>query len=82
MICGNCGKEFRRKPLEKATWYCDDCNAILFKTKKKPMSNADRIRAMSDNELAEYIVNHRYFGLNSECLDWLRQPADMSGEDV
>ena len=59
---------------------------------RKPLTNADRIRAMSDEELAEYLIRDveaesirragRYL-TNIEidravvdCLDWLRQEAD------
>ena len=59
---------------------------------KKPQTNADRIRAMSDEELAKLIVKHK--PLYSWCkgvreiwmkpnvtkvqawLEWLKQPAE------
>lgn len=55
-----------------------------------PQTNADRIRAMSDDELADFINNHNicnirtsydckisYCGVCSQCvLDWLQQPAE------
>ena len=74
----------------------------------KPQTNADRIRAMSDEELAKFIVgnavgeeyqtyeyefsieNVRYFKVDYEhqgetaedsVLYWLKQPADMRGEE-
>lgn len=51
---------------------------------KKPMTNGDRIRAMSDEELAEF--NNFCPHINEECtmkgcnaciLDWLKQPAEV-----
>lgn len=53
----------------------------------KPMANADRIRAMSDEELAEIIACHKglfdrmdCFDDNRDCkhctLEWLKQPAE------
>ena len=42
-------------------------------------TNADRIRAMSDEELAEYITFHKYFSTPKSCLDWLTQPAQEEG---
>ena len=43
----------------------------------KPITNADRIRAMTDEELAEFIrdqIIDRNMGIPSETwLDWLRQ---------
>ena len=54
---------------------------------EKPVTNADRIRAMSDEELAELISNIRYTRCNGritdckpscgECIrEWLQQPAE------
>lgn len=55
---------------------------------RKPQTNADRIRAMSDEELAEYMgdvktwggcPNHGARNCQEDCykcwLDWLRQEA-------
>ena len=43
------------------------------------MTNADRIRAMSDEELAKFLFqvgyNHRW-GLKEYALEWLQQPAE------
>ena len=54
----------------------EDCG--LFKP--KPQTNADRIRAMTDEELAEFISGKaRTFGEEYEgymsALDWLKQEA-------
>lgn len=44
-------------------------------------TNADKIRSMSDEELAEFLAGFKntfgeeYEGVMS-CLDWLRQPAE------
>lgn len=47
---------------------------------KKPINNADRIRSMSDEELAKWIrdqIIDRNIGIPSETwLDWLRQEVD------
>ena len=42
-----------------------------------PMTNADRIRAMSDEDLAELLccTGWRMFE-QKECLEWLQQPAE------
>lgn len=50
----------------------------------KPMTNADRIRAMSDEELAKYFsgmicdINEgvEYHENPNTWLEWLRQPAE------
>ena len=47
----------------------------------KVMTNADRIRAMTDEELAEYLVYHNPYSTEKHCLEWLKQPADMRGEE-
>ena len=46
--------------------------------KRGEMKNADKIRAMSDEELARWVVDEgRYFGKEYEgymsCLDWLKE---------
>lgn len=42
-----------------------------------PRTNADRIRAMTDEELAEWLDNNTYqFPIYKCWLEWLRQEAD------
>ena len=47
-------------------------------------TNADRIRAMSDEELAEFLFqvgyNHRW-GLKEYAIEWLQQPAEEDDHD-
>lgn len=51
----------------------------MHKPWKKPMTNADRIRAMSDDELAEFVFHCMH--TNSKALnkgqvtEWLKQPV-------
>ena len=40
-----------------------------------PQTHADRIRAMSDEELAAYLVYHNPYSTEEFCLKWLRQPV-------
>lgn len=42
-----------------------------------PMTNADRLRSMTDEELAAFIVDKSpgMFSSNGRCLHWLRQPT-------
>ena len=54
---------------------------------RNPMTNADRIRAMTDEELAEYLTDICYELWNlfledpkKVWLDWLKKPADKEGE--
>ena len=45
---------------------------------KAPLTNADRIRAMTDEELAELLFQVGYdngWGLGEYALEWLQQPC-------
>ena len=61
-------------------YLCDGCihdpdNRDLY----EPMTNADRIRGMSDEELAEFLYQVGYdngWGLKEFALEWLQQPAE------
>lgn len=76
-----------------ASWPCEDC-LQGDRYERKPTTNADRIRAMSDEELAEAFERScpndsgnrccAYFAKGSNgcfnCwLDWLRQEAESDG---
>ena len=57
-------------------YLCDGCihdpdNKDLY----EPMTNADRIRAMSDEELAEFLIDLADDG-NLKIREWLQQPAE------
>ena len=51
------------------------CNYIPVPT------NTDRIRAMSDEELAAYLVYHNPYSTEEFCLKWLRQPVKDGDND-
>lgn len=60
--------------------YCSSVPCSLNSELPK-QTNADRIRAMSDKELAEFLVNFQNtFGEEYEgemsCLDWLQSEAE------
>lgn len=66
--------------LGKKCSTCDGLGKI-----EVPMTNADRIRAMSDEELAYYlkfivskaqIYGMAYVTKRREWIDWLKQPAE------
>jgi hypothetical protein len=42
----------------------------------KPQTNADRIRAMSDEDLAEFLEGDYGNMAVGWALDWLKQPAE------
>lgn len=83
MKCENCTKYDDCRAGAGLTW---PCGAYQPKT----VTNADRIRAMSDEELAEFIdkceaagyddssIAWRESGEHMDTLDWLRQPAEES----
>ena len=66
----------------------ETCPLINLNAKPKPMTNADRIRAMSDEELAELIDRETDScaptgdceKMSRDCkacwLEWLQQPAE------
>lgn len=89
MLSGDCNVCINGKmPSYSAT--CVECG--LSRKNYKPISNADRIRAMTDEELAEWIslATWRAFANGAgnmnyvdaarievgEWLDWLKQEAD------
>lgn len=73
-LCGNCDE--LDKLVERLAEYED-------KAEHKPVTNADRIRAMTDEELADWHASCPY--IDKECtmkgcvkcvLEWLQQPAE------
>ena len=81
MKCENCTKYDDCRTGSGLTW---PCGAYVPKT----ITNADRIRAMDDNELADFIDRCEAAGYNDssvaldknnnlmDTLDWLQQPAE------
>ena len=75
--CGSCiGKTLCGEPEDTAL-VCVD------RVIGKPMTNADRIRAMSDEELKDWYCKNRDCGSCDFCRpfgcafkDWLQQPAE------
>lgn len=70
-----------------------ECDKFNQRVLEAPMTNADRIRAMNDEELAAAFADAVYYGVTSKkCndrseaidawIDWLKQPAkeDNNGE--
>lgn len=48
---------------------------------RKKMTNADKIRAMSDEELADYLryYSDSYARYDMDWLDWLKQEVERDG---
>lgn len=70
-------------------------SALLEEIKRlKPKTNADRIRAMTDEELCKFLYSHKFFDMCeegcSECsyvgdcesrlAEWLKQPVEGGAE--
>lgn len=95
-VCNGCAFEFGwTQQSTSVPNECKGCQMVNGKPsnyKPKPQTNADRIRAMSDEELAKIIICpkqvcdklHILVG-RTDCeacsLEWLKQPADMRGEE-
>ena len=89
---GNMGVMPNKKNPSATDLYCLDCGAWqkfatkdeirLYQCKKGPITNADRIRAMSDKDLAEWAIKKapnigkRYTDSRLGLLEWLQQPAE------
>ena len=73
--CGSCiGKTLCGEPEDTAL-VCVD------RVIGKPMTNADRIRAMTDEELAELLFQVGYdngWGMKEYAIEWLQQ---LAGEE-
>jgi hypothetical protein len=78
--CDNCGNCVPHNPFIPICEQCVYVETAEGKTpsnwKPLPMTNADRIRAMTDEELAEYLVYHNPYSTEQNCLKWLQQPAE------
>lgn len=99
---GNMGVMPNKKNPSATDLYCLDCGAWqkfatkdeirLYQYKKGPITNADRIRAMTDEELATMLFDYKECNKNcimnsgkhcykiceeeSCILKWLQQPAE------
>lgn len=78
MICPRCGNLVSYNSYFGA-YYCSVCGEYFQEIKK---TNAQKIRAMSDEELAKLLccTGWRMFEYK-ECLEWLQQPAEEGDHD-
>lgn len=82
--CKNC-KYFYKRP-DITMFVCvkgkpHEDNTVIDCENYAPMTNADRIRSMTDEELARFIVNlQNHFGEEYEgeqsCLSWLQKESE------
>lgn len=83
LVCYNCGGHgFITSTYEngQTSAICPVCGGIG--THEIQMTNADRIRAMSDEELVKLLccTGWRMFEYK-ECLEWLKQPVEEDDND-
>lgn len=73
LYCNKCGKWIK--------WLTKDEKRLFAHNYKSKMTNADRIRSMTDEELAAFIINfdnrfgEEYEGEQS-CLSWLQKESE------
>lgn len=78
---GMCGKCIH-KNMVGTEYPCGICDGVTFYEEPKPRINADRIRAMSDEELADFLyeTETQYIPINlsveNDWLDWLKQEVE------
>jgi transcription initiation factor TFIIIB Brf1 subunit/transcription initiation factor TFIIB len=79
LICADCGtwQKFISKEEIRVI-------EIHNKTKKTRITNADRIRGMSDEELSEFMAGcdaYHEHGTPMQWLPWLQSPAETEGKE-
>ena len=79
--CGTVGFcDFEEFDDETVTEIADYLIANGVTVQVKPQTNADRIRAMSDEELAVFLAEIQYDSnepSTDEMFEWLKQPAEV-----
>lgn len=100
--CGNCANH--RKETNQFSEECGKCVSARLENgettdpshwKAKPQTNADRIRAMSDEELAKFLGEYQFADMcdegcenctyHGDCdkriLEWLKQPTKENDDE-
>lgn len=88
MKCAACARNSKGVEIDPVKKTMPDIKKPLFNIahgmtfKAEPQTNADRVRAMSDEELAKFICSHLkcntcdFAGWVCSLRDWLKQPAE------
>lgn len=89
MIKYTCGAGTPEEAETNCTYFIrGECTSSFCEYRRKKQTNADRIRAMSDEEL-DYFLHKVTYGMD-ECpheygsekaLEWLQQPVEEDGND-
>lgn len=84
--CKNC-KYFYKRP-DITMFVCvkgkpHEDNTVIDCENYAPMTNADRIRSMTDDELADFLVTVESYGYHDQCIsgtyemnEWLRAESE------
>lgn len=76
MIKYTCGAGTPEEAETNCTYFIrGECTASFCEYRRKKQTNADRIRAMNDEELAEFLIDLADDG-NLRIREWLQQPAE------
>ena len=74
MIKYTCGAGTPEEAETNCTYFIrGECTASFCEYRMKKQTNADRIRAMNDEELAEFLIDIADDG-NLKIREWLQQP--------
>ena len=81
MIKYTCGAGTPEEAETNCTYFIrGECTSSFCEYRRKKQTNADRIRAMSDEELAEFLIDLADDG-NLRIREWLQQPAEEDDHD-
>lgn len=76
MIKYTCGAGTPEEAETNCTYFIrEECTASFCEYRRKKQTNADRIRAMNDEELAEFLIDLADDG-NLKIREWLQQPTE------
>lgn len=76
MIKYTCGAGTPEEAEANCTYFIrGECTASFCEYRRKKQTNADLIRAMNDEELAEFLIDLADDG-NLKIREWLQQPAE------
>ena len=76
MIKYTCGAGTPEEAETNCTYFIrGECTASFCEYRRKKQTNADRIRAMNDEELAEFLINLADDG-NLRIREWLQQTTE------
>ena len=77
MIKYTCGAGTPEEAETNCTYFIrGECTASFCEYRKKKRTNADHIRAMSDEELADVLREFATKPMQGSFLEWLQQPAE------